>query len=144
MSIDIDVNDRTPPTPCQTEGCGHPRYHVCTFGKPDLFHVFIPKYFTTGKKRSPFARFGERSQAHKDAISASQRRRWAVHYAANKERDDKIIDRYNEGDVGMKPIAAEFGISYGTVRAVLMRAADEGRVTINTKGVMPPNNKKIA
>lgn len=143
MTIEIDVNDRTPPTPCKTEGCGHPRFHVCLYGKDELFpesllarYLYLPR----SRKSSPFARFGPRSDEHKEALRRSANARWAKHYAANKERDDAIVKRYAQGDIGMKPLAAEFGLKYGNVRMILQRAAKEGRVSINSRA----NNRKSA
>lgn len=144
MSIEIDINDRTPKTPCQTPGCPHPNYHVCLVGKVDLFPQLLAELYERMKKRSPMARYGPRSEAHKQAIAESQQRRWQKIWDEHKERDDAIIERYKKGDVGMKPIAAEFDMTYAAVRAVLRRAAKQGRVTLNPKGVMPPNHEKIA
>lgn len=138
MSIEIDINDRTPPTPCQTEGCGRPRFHVCTFGKPDLFPQLLGLLYAGKLDR----RFGGRTAAHKEALRRSANARWAQHYAKNKERDDSIVERYAQGDIGMKPLANEFGLSYGATRLILQRAAAQGRIAINAKGVMPTNTDR--
>lgn len=54
--------------------------------------------------------------------------RWADYRESNRERDNKIIERYKAGGVGYKDIAAEFGISKTTVQKIMQEAARDGRV----------------
>lgn len=135
--LNIDWN--APKTPCQTEGCDYPNYHVCLVGKEDLTHLYpdLLQAYIPGQrgKASPFARFGFRSDAHREAISASQKARWAKIKEANRDRDRQIVEDYKSG-LGTKQIRIKYGMGHGTIVKILHEARDNGEVEIRTRGYM--------
>lgn len=135
MAIDIDVNDRTR-TPCQTPGCSHPNFHVCMVGKDHLFPVgLVASYQSRAARRSwesgnrkPLS---ERSPEVREAISEGQKKRWNTR---NSERDQKMVERYAEGNISMDGLGLEFGVGRFVVRRVLARAEEAGIITKNPIG----------
>jgi DNA-directed RNA polymerase specialized sigma24 family protein len=112
---------------CQTPGCNFPNYHVCLVGKPDTFPELL------GLKKNQ-RKIGL-DQAHRDAIAATQRERWARIHEESSKRDETIIKLYNEEDLGMNAIAKRTGYAQSTVNKVINRAAKEGLVVVRPRGV---------
>lgn len=129
--LNIDWN--APKTPCQTEGCSWPNYHVCIKpGTPDLFPVLLGE-LADKPRRKHRRKLSERSDEHKAAISAAQIERWARIRELNKQRDAAMVERYIDG-LSYRQLAAEFDVSKTTVIKVLSDAADEGLLTIRPSG----------
>lgn len=127
MPVDL-TNMLGPKTPCQTPGCNWPNWHVCLVGKPDLF----PKLLRAEEKRDRL--MSPRTEEHKQAIAEAQIRRWERVREENRERDAQIVKRYAEGNVGIKPLAKEFGTGPGAVRRVLYAAQERGEISVRPKG----------
>lgn len=134
MSIDINVNDRTPPTPCQTEGCTYPRYHACIFGKPDLFPMLLGETPRERRRRQQRWATGPKSEEARAAMRVSQGQRWAQVRLEEADRDEALIKEYAKGAVGMLTLAHEYDLNIKTVRRILHEAAVKGRVTIRKTG----------
>lgn len=125
--IDVDINDRTK-TPCQTEGCNWPNYHVCLIGKPDLF----PYLLADSKKKKRIHR--TLTEEQKALISESQIKRWAIVREEIADRNENIIEDYKTGKIGIRGLAAKYEIHTNTVRKVLHEAAAKGRIRIRRPG----------
>lgn len=134
--IEIDVNDRTPTKPCQTPGCNYPRYHCCIVGKPDLFAKFLNQEARREAQRRSWANgtrrhLDPRTQEHKDAISQGLRERWARHREEQAPLYARIVERYNQGDIGMNGLSKELGTSKGTVIKAIQIGRENGTVTFS-------------
>jgi hypothetical protein len=107
--------------PCQTEGCDWPNWHLCPKANPDdgsfakLAGVYIAEH--NGKAH------GKNVGALGEGLQA----RWARHREKFRERDQNVVDTYQEGKLSMKQIARQYGIAYQTVRSILHRADVEVR-----------------
>lgn len=121
--IDVNINDRTPPKPCQTPGCTYDRFHACIFGKPDLFPQIL------GQR----ARKNERSVNWFSAVAAAQFDRWERHRADHKLRDEAMVELYRTG-VSIREVATKFGVGKATAQAVLKRAANSGEIKMRRRG----------
>jgi len=137
MPIDIDINDRTPPTPCKTEGCGHPRFHVCFFGQESTVH-FKPEVFVREVRRKKHLRPrrdpDEVAMERREKISIAQKRKWDKYREETAGRDKKIVERYATGAESMATLQNEFKVSRGKILKILHEAAARGEVTIRQKG----------
>lgn len=109
--------------PCQTPGCDWPNWHIC-LDKTD------PQHFAQAPMKAPKRTM---SQAQKDAIAESQRKRHAERRALTQERDDLIIKHYTEGGMGMSQISSITGYAYSTINKVLTRAQREGVLKVRPK-----------
>jgi GTP-sensing pleiotropic transcriptional regulator CodY len=128
MSLEnIDWN--APRTPCQTEGCNWPNFHVCLVGKEDLFPELI--------KNLPTARSTKytRSIQHNLAVSESQKARWAAIHAKYEERDREIVELYAEGNISINKLAEKFNVGRFVIRRVLRQAEADGAVIIRPIGL---------
>lgn len=130
--IDVDINDRSLPKPCQTPGCSYDRYHACIFGRPDLFPQLLGRYNPKRKGRTGFGT-EPRSDAWRKGVTAAQQARWKNYYEINAERDKAMIQRYEAG-FSIRQVAKHFGISSGAVQNAFRRLSAEGRVTIRSRG----------
>lgn len=137
--LNIDWN--APKTPCKTEGCNWPNYHVCLVGKEDRTHEFpeLCRPYIPGqrirKSRSGEGRFDYMSDDHKEALRQAQNRIWADRLAANAPRNAKIVEDYDSG-LGIRELRAKYGIGHGTVVKILHDARDRGEVVMRTRGYM--------
>lgn len=111
-------------SPCTQCGWKFKSFHVCV----DL----------SGDEPTPVARPRRKTQArskqHLDALNEGRSLRWERYHEENRERDEKIVKRYNEGGIGATALGKEFGMSPSTVLKVLRRAQDEGHVQIRPVG----------
>ena len=143
MSIDIDVNDPRPPTPCRTDGCGHPRFHVCAFGKPDLFPQLLGQLKARKKQKNRGHWINnENLDEVLENMSLAQRDRREREKEENRERDNKVVDRYAKGDIGMHGLSKEFGIAVNVVRDILKEAEAAGRIAIRQPGQRPDRRNR--
>lgn len=137
--LNIDWN--APKTPCKTEGCNWPNYHVCLVGKEDRTHEFpeLCRPYIPGQRgrasRAGEGRFGYMTEEHKEALRQAQNRIWADRLAANAPRNKQIVADYDSG-LGIRELRAKYGIGHGTVVKILHDARDRGEVVIRTRGYM--------
>lgn len=143
MSLDTEKIDFTQPrTPCQTEGCNWPNFHVCLVGKEDRTHEFpelqapyIPgqKNRTSKAGTNGKAVFG--SPEHIAKVRATQQRNWAAHNARNAERNKMIVEDYKNGAT-TRQVREKYKMGHGSVMKVLHAARDNGDLIMRTKGYM--------
>lgn len=110
--------------PCQTPGCKSPNWHICL----DVSDPAHKKVHAIRPKRAAMP------ASQRAAIAEAQRERHAIQRAFTKERDDQIIKRYVEDNLGMSNIAHQMQIAQSTVNKVLQRAQREGVLRIRPKG----------
>lgn len=139
MTIEIDINDRTPPTPCRTEGCEHPRFHICFFGQePEVQfkpEVFVREALRKKTRPSQAYRTPEEVEAiRRKSIGTAQSARWDKYRAETAGRDRKVVERYKQ-NVGMHDLQMEFNISRGKVLKILHEAKARGEVEIRPRNV---------
>lgn len=79
-------------------------------------------------------RFHEMSPAQKAAWDESQKLRWQEHHDKHRDRDAKIVERYNEGNVGYRALSEEFGCAHTTIQRVLKNAELAGQTVIRKRG----------
>lgn len=117
--------------PCGEPGCDHPNWHVCPkrMGPDTTAQVLVEQ-----QKRKP-----KTSAAHLKQLNDGRSARWERYREETRARDQKIVARYKAGDLGMSKIAGEFGLSYQTVRRVVMEAAERGEVTVRAPGTTVQN-----
>lgn len=121
----IDWNE--PRTPCKTEGCNWPNYHVCLFGKEDRFAEAIANLPT---RRTGIGR--GLTEAGRQAIGQAQRDRWATINADKVERNKLIIEQYDKG-MSMRQLRELHEIGHGTLVKILHDARDRGEITIRQR-----------
>jgi len=149
MSLDMEQIDfNRPRTPCQTEGCNWPNYHVCLVGKEDRTHEFpelLMAHIPGQKKRASTAGLNGRStymsEAHIESIRRTQQANWAAHHAANAERNTKIVADYESG-LNIRQVREKYGMGHGSVIKVLHEARDRGELVMRTKGYMEFGQRK--
>lgn len=115
--------------PCQTEGCDWPNYHVCLVGKPNRFYEALKKRQIKGKRV-----MSERTPEHREALAQAMRDRWERYRELNKHRNERIVARYKEGNIGVKGLQEEFGVGYRVISNVLHEAAANGEIVIRPRG----------
>lgn len=98
------------------------------------FHICVDLTGDEPKPRIQSRKKLARSQSHLDALNSGRADRWARHYEENRERDEKIIERYAAGGIGTSKIAQEFGMARSSVLKVLKRAQDQGLVKVRARG----------
>lgn len=119
--------------PCQTPGCDHPNWHICLKGKPDTTAEILAERRKRGARKGGTLPY--RSDAHREAISESQKERWRKVREANRARDEKIVSRYAEGEVSIRMLTEEFDLGYRAIVAVLKEAQKRGEITLRKRGV---------
>lgn len=72
-----------------------------------------------------------RSEEHREAHAAAMREIWAQR---NGPRNKAMIERYQEGDIGYRALAAEFNVSHQTAFKVLKKAEAKGLIVMRTQG----------
>lgn len=149
MSLDTEKIDFTRPrTPCQTEGCNWPNFHVCLVGKEDRTHEFpeLREAYIPGQKNRA-SRAGTNGRAvfgsaeHVAKVRATQQANWAAHNARNADRNKQIVADYETG-LNIRQLRAKYGIGHGTVIKVLHAARDRGDLVMRTKGYMEFGQRK--
>lgn len=117
-------------TPCARCGWKYPGDHVCI----DLSTEAARKDAQRVVLRPRNAVYRPVSERTKEALRQSAAERWQRHYESNRERDARIVERYNAGGVSQPTLAMEFDISKSTVQKILKRAAVEGLTTMRKRG----------
>jgi hypothetical protein len=145
--IDIDWN--APKTPCKTEGCSWPNYHVCLVGKEDRTHEFPQlrePYIPGRKRRASTAGINGRatymSDAHKESLRTAQNNIWADHHARNAERNAKIAADYKSG-LSIREVRSKYGIGHGTTIKILHEARDRGEIVMRARGYLEYGVQKM-
>lgn len=129
MSLNDDNIDwHAPRTPCATEGCNYPNYHVCLVGKEDKFPELLAQ-LPTRKSRGTGLGLTE---AGRLAIGKSTRDRWAIINAGNDERNKRIVQGYADG-ASMRQLRELYGIGHGTLVKILHDARDRGEIEIRSR-----------
>lgn len=149
MSLDTQEIDFTRPrTPCQTDGCNWPNYHVCLVGKEDRTDEFpeLKQPYIPGRRpRLSQAGLGGRalfgSDEHREKMRQHQQGIWAEHHARNAERNKAIVADYEDG-LAMRQLRAKYGIGHGTVVKILHDARDRGELVMRTRGYMEFGQRK--
>jgi hypothetical protein len=125
--------------PCQTPGCNWPNYHVCLVGKPDTTPRILRE-----RAKIQGRTMGERTSEHREKLAQSQRERWERIRERNRPRDEKIIARYMDGDVGVKKLQEEFGLGYRAISTILHEAAERGEIVIRPRGLNVRHQQRSA
>lgn len=148
MGLEIDWS--APKTPCKTEGCPHPNYHICFFGQ-EVEREFAPEVFVREIKRKKLrpsrAYRGtpeEIEEGRRANIGVAQKARWDKYRRETEARDKKVVERYSAGDTAMATIQKEFNISRGKILRILHEAQDRGEVIIRTRGRTIASERKTA
>lgn len=150
MSLDTqEIDFSEPRTPCQTEGCNWPNFHVCLVGKEDRSHEFpeLQQAYIPGQKKRRPSEAGKNGRAlymsdeHRAKTSASAQARWASHHARNAERNKNIVKDYSDG-LNLRQLRVKYGIGHGTLVKILHDARDRGDVVMRTKGYMEYGQRK--
>ena len=116
----------------KTEKCGR-----CGWFDGKRFHVCLVPVTTTPIQREveyeEYSRplLGTQTRSHRRAISESHRERWR---AINHDRDNKIVERYAEGDISYTGLAEEFGVSRSTIINVMKSAKAAGVIQTRSPG----------
>lgn len=122
MALDIDWSQ--PRRVCETPGCGWPSWHICLIGKPNLVPEIIANEAPKKKKSlTSTPRLVYRSDEWRQAISIGRTRYWEAQDEVNRERNEKLVARYAEGNVSQNELAKEFRMAKGTVNKILVNAA---------------------
>lgn len=114
---------------CGRCGWKFPSFHVCIdLTEPEPAAPAQPK--TAGTFTGE--RFeGRVSEEAREKISLANRERWKTR---NRARDEAMINRYRQGDVGYSDLEQEFGITRNTVVRVMKLAEKDGLVKIRRPG----------
>lgn len=133
--LNIDWN--APKTPCKTEGCSWPNYHVCIpKGTPDLIPAILHEeaVVVLEKKRKSRANRGAgyNSEQRRAAISQARLNYWSRVHASQVERDEQIVQRYKDG-LSMRDLRLEFEVGHGTLVRILHDAQDAGKLIIRSR-----------
>lgn len=94
----------------------------CDFWAGHIFHVCLDKEDPTIKVVHPIKKKQVRTAEHKANMSEAQRKIWSKRKLKNAERDAEIVRLYEMGDIGVKNLAAKFGIAYQTCRNIINEA----------------------
>ena len=100
------------------------RCNTCQWHYGHIFHVCVDASDPSHKKVRAIQKnrwTGPRDAAYREKIAEAQTRRWAEVHERNRERDEKIVERYAVGDIGLKQLGREFNLNYRTVRDILAR-----------------------
>jgi len=124
--LNIDWN--APKTPCQTEGCNWPSYHVCLVGKPDLFPSLLRAEL--GRRRKG-VKLGPMPQRQRDNVSRALIERWERYDEQFAERNAEIAERYEKETLSLRALGIEYGISKTSVIKILRKAG----VAIRPRGL---------
>lgn len=133
--IDIDWN--APKSGCTTPGCPHPSFHVCYFGREAQLLQETPIPGKSNKSHpSPYKgkNLGPRSDIARMNMSMVQQERQEMIRFHNRHRDAKIVAKYAQGDVSIRDLQEEFGLSRNGVRAILKRAEAKGEIKVRPRG----------
>lgn len=104
-------------------------YHICRDAS-EVAHRIVHQARPGAEKGR---RLAPRSEEYRAKISEGQRNRWLRKREKDRERDEALVKRYLEGDVGVKKLAETYGMAYQTARRIIMEA-----------GVMRPKGQWIS
>lgn len=108
---------------CLKCGWKYGNFHICV----DLTVKDNPPP-TTSRSRAPISDEGRAN------LIEAQNARWERKREEEKERDEAIVARYKQGDVGQRLLAKEFGISNSTVHSILKRSVERGEMVMRQQG----------
>jgi hypothetical protein len=121
-------------TPCPRCGWKYEGWHVCFDASKKIpgEGVVDPLKKKSGGKATVVY---ERTEEHRQAISETNKTRWAKIHEKNKERDSAIVAEYKEG-TALWPLSKKYGIAYKTVIAVIRRYEEAtGEQVMRSPGV---------
>jgi hypothetical protein len=109
---------------CETCSTYHQGFHLCLGRKPEEIKTDGGTVLREKKPKNTFVR----TQTQLSAFEQSKAKRWARYHEVNRERDEKILNQYNEG-ASLYELAMEFGVGYNTVRSIILRLGGKMRPT---------------
>lgn len=139
----IEIDWSKPKEACQTPGCDWPNWHICLVGKEDLTEEVLSKPAPKKKYISAKPRMKQGSLEFRTHISNIRQDYWARVKERNRERDAAIVARYAEGNVSIKMLVEEFGISRNPIRDILKAAEAEGRIVMRPVGLKINCERKV-
>jgi hypothetical protein len=118
---------------CTRCGWKYPSFHVCMDmdNLPPLSKVMRELLYGPPKARR---KLGPMTDAHKRAVSEGQRERWAKVRAKNEKLEQKVVERYKEGGVGINDLRDEFQMGKDRIMRILREAQARGEVTVRPRG----------
>lgn len=115
--------------PCSECGWRYPGFHICVDLKnPQPIKPDPPK-----RSRKREYNTNRSSDTWRLSISSSMQKHASKLREKNKDRDERMIELYEEG-LTMREIAAEMKLNHQTVGDALRFAQDQGKVVIRRPG----------
>lgn len=104
-------------------------YHVCykDNGGPKTTVELTKKEKRTVRRRAVRNSVNVDVEAQQESMANAREYRWNL--SDNVDRNNIIVEKYQQGGVGYKDLAKEFNLSYSTIVQIMKKAKDAGIVT---------------